>query len=322
MPLIEDANPEKVNTRLQPLFPELVTSFLRLSPESKAVAEEIVRKRGIRFELDFGTDEFLFSAGAFQTASGPVMQRLCVGLKAMERAWALVFGYHTLTRWLIECQNAVIQKRPAATPVALPEAFDLIEWALPKEDPENPGTPLIVPYPPDLPSPSTPHSDAGLMQEVAAASIRTIGWILLHELGHFDKGHIDRPIGAPHDLHAEEYEADEWATATATTPFNSAHSRANLTAVPYGMGIIAAINYAENDDHPSLVSRLKRFASTHIENLLPHEKALYNNVIFNCMSPLQALLFLKTRGVLAEPPPNSKSLSKYLEWWELEFSKK
>ena len=321
MPLIENADPSKVNTRLQPLFPDLVTSFLRLSPESRAIAEEIIRKRSIRFELDFDTDEFLFSAGAYQTATGPDMQRLCVGLKAMERAWALVFGYHALTRWLIERHNAAIQGRAPAAPVALLEAFKLIEWALPKDDPENPGHPLIIPYPPDLPAPSNPYPDAALMQEVSAASIRTIGWILMHELGHFDKGHFDRVPGAPYDPHTEEYEADEWATVTAITPLVSSHSRANLAAVPYGMGIIAAINHIEDEEHPSLVNRLKRFAAAHVEPLRAGDKILYNNVIFNCMSPLQTLLFLKTGGSLDQPPPSFDSLSEYLGWWDSEFSK-
>lgn len=220
MPLIENVKPEEVDTPLQPLFPDMVTGFLRLSPHSKTVAERVIAQRQIRFELDASSNEFLYTATAFLTVDGPVHQRFRVGLKAIERTWAAIFGYVILFQWTAERFNANLRKDPMPrAPDSLGSALQALAWAFSDKHEHE-----ILLWPKDVPSPSSPFAGADLMRSVNATAIRAVGWILLHELGHFDLGHFDISQGkvAP-DAHQQELEADEWAATTATQPIELEH---------------------------------------------------------------------------------------------------
>ncbi len=184
MPLIENYDPAKVVTPLQPLFPDLATSFLRLSPESQAEAVRVMQARSIRFVLDATTNDFVFSARAMHDGISAFYQRFDVGLRAMERAWAATFGYYIIFSWAADGHNARRQGLGLVPqPATLPEGVELLRWALSSRHSVE-----DYPWPAGLPSPSSPHADQKLMATVNAASVRVIGWILLHELGHFDLG--------------------------------------------------------------------------------------------------------------------------------------
>lgn len=92
MPIIENMDPTKVETKLQPNFPKLIDAFLRLSPHSKKVAEEIMARRKLQFELDAETNDFLYAAAAMPVEKELIRQRICIGLRAIERTWAGLFG--------------------------------------------------------------------------------------------------------------------------------------------------------------------------------------------------------------------------------------
>jgi hypothetical protein len=311
MPFIENIKPEEVETVLQPLFPDLVTGFLRMSPHSRAVAEKILSDRRIRFELDATSNEFLYEAVAMRTTAGLERQRFYVGLKAVERTWAAIFGYTILFRWTADRFNAKLNGRAMpAPPAALPFAIQGLKWAFSKDHNDE-----LLPWPTDLPSPASPYADVAVMDAANAAAVRAVGWILLHELGHFDRGHLDitQSSDAPNP-HKEEFEADEWAAAITTNPMELDHCQANLCVIPMCLGVLAGINWRESKTHPAFSARMLRIYNNHIVPKTHGKASLFNTALFAAMTPPQALLFLY--GISAAELEIANDLDDFLPWWE------
>ena len=314
MPRIENFDPAAVRTPLQPLFPELITSFLRLSPNSRETAEKIVKARGIRFELDASTNECLLQASAFHDGTVAFHQRFCVGLKVLERMWASVFGYYVLFKWTSDRFNTNLRKEnPPPAPLALPYAIELLTWAFSYKH----GSEMLL-WPPHLPSPSCPLADDKLMRAVNAASVRTAGFILLHELGHFDRGHLDS-IGGSANPHDSEHEADDWASETATDSIANQHCQANLCTIPFALGFVAGISRRESPSHPATADRLARFYRKHICPKTKGNGSLFNTALFATTTPLQALLFLN--GIQPERLKMFPDLEEFLDWWQAEMDR-
>jgi len=317
MPLIENFDSTKVPTLLQPLFPKLVDSFLRLSPTSHKAALQIMADRKLRFELDADKEEFLCQASAFITAEGPEFQRLKVGLKAMERTWAFSFAYFAMFRWLCTRHNAKLKGEKPENPYGLAEAIALLEWAQPKFDELTEELIPLGPWPEKLPSPSNPLPEIEFMQEVENFSIRTMGLVFLHEIGHFAKGDFDSQEGLAKPAHQSELDADDWAATISTENFDAEQlqTSANLVTMPFMLGVIAAVNAEESEEHPSLAVRLKAFAEKHIEPRRGDSKSLYNTALFACVTPLQTLLYLKNPTAM-DTMPEFETVSEYIDWWE------
>ncbi|HWZ95015.1 MAG TPA: phage exclusion protein Lit family protein [Opitutaceae bacterium] len=316
MPLLANVDPLTVVTPLQPLFPQLVTSFLRLSPHSSAEAERIIKERSIRFCLDRTTSEFLYKASAFHDGTAPFFQRLHVGLRALERTWAAVFGYLVLFGWIAERHNARrAGHADPPQPAALGDAAALHSWAFStRHSDEN------FVWPTALPSPSHPHLDADLMTRVNATSVRVVGWMLLHELGHFERRHLEPPDpGKSIHPHDEEHEADAWAAALVTTPLDLDHCRTNLGSIPFALGALAAINHKETEEHPPIAERLRRYFRAHVAPLATTDPALFNTALFATTTPLQAILHV--RGWSTQGFQPLQNLDEYLIWWEAEIEK-
>jgi hypothetical protein len=317
MPHIENFDPALVNTPLQPLFPNLVTSFLRLSPESQVEAERIMTARSLRFELDARTTDFLFAAGAMHDGIAPFHQRFVVGLRAMERTWAATFGYYVLFQWTADNHNARLKKLgPVSQPAALGDAVELLRGAFSSAHNDS-----DYEWPTGLPSPSTPHPDTILMSTVNASATRVMGWILLHELGHFGNGDNDLPPGTPPKFtaHEMEHRADAWATKVATMSLQSDHQLSNLVNIPFALGAIAGINHKASADHPSAAERLRTFYQTNIEPLAATNHSLFNTALFACTTPLQGLLHL--RGWSPNGFQPLSDFGAFLVWWEAEYGR-
>ncbi len=317
MPLIENADPAAVVTELQPEFPSLITSFLRLSPHSKAVGEKILADRQLRFELDLSTHEFLFKGAAFHDGIAPFHQRFCVGLKAIERTWAAVFGYQVLFQWTADRFNANLSKQPLPpAPAALSAAIESLNWAFAKEHDDG-----LVPWPSTIPSPARPFPDPALMKVVNSTAVRTVGWILLHELGHFDRGHFDTKPGETPAVsdHEAEFEADDWAAETATNPIDLDHCKSNLCVGPFALGVVAGITRKESDDHPSAAQRLLRYYKQYIVPKTFGDGSFFNTALFATTTPLQALLFMK--GIHPGDLKIFADLDDFLPWWESEMDR-
>ena len=309
MHLLENIDPKQVATPLQPLFPQLVTSFLRLSPHSQEVAKRIVDERAIRFHLDETTSEFLYEARAFHDGTAPFYQRFHVGLRALERTWAAVFGYLVLFVWMAERHNARRAGRAdTPEPEALGVAGQLHHWAFSSRHTDE-----DLPWPFALPCPSRPYPDAELMARVNATTVRVVGWMLLHELGHFERRHLEPRKDYPHP-HDDEFEADAWAAQVAVTPQDLDHCRTNLGSIPFALGALAAINHKSTKHHPAVADRLRRYFRAHIEPLATTDPALFNTALFATTTPLQAILHV--RGWSPKGFQPLRSLDEYLTWWE------
>ncbi len=316
MPILENFDPASVGTPLQPLFPQLYDALLRLSPQSQNAAAKILKNRSIRFVLDTTTNYFVMGASAFGSSSGLNNQRFEVGLRAMERCWAAVFGYSVFFKWASDRFNAGQKGQTVAEPSALNDASAALRWAFSsRHGPED------LPWPTDLPAPSRPHADADLIVRTNATATRVIGFILLHELGHFDRFHFE-PDKRFESLHPweKEYEADAWAFRLETAELATNHEKANLATIPFALAVLAGINHREDDEHPSIANRIRRFYFNHLDPL--YNKAngsLFNTAQMAVSTPLLALLHV--RGFNLSEFEAKKDLDVFLSWWEEEMNK-
>ena len=158
------------------------------------------------------------------------------------------------------------------------------------------------------------------MARTESTAVRVVGWILLHELGHFERRHFEpEPEKQPLSPHDEEHDADAWASDLATTPPDSDLEKANLVSIPFALGAMAGINRHETAEHPAVVERLRRYYVAHILPLEQTDHSLFNTALFAATTPLQALLHL--RGWSPEGFAPLLDLDEYLTWWSDEMDK-
>ncbi len=315
MPVLVNFDPALVDTRLQPLFPNLYDSFLRLSPQSNAEAARIVKDRQIRFVLDTTTNEFVFGARARGLPVGLEKQRFEVALRAMERCWAAVFGFSVLFKWTSDQFNATKTGESVAAPATLDDALGSLRWAFSSRHGSE-----YFPWPTELPSPSSLDHHSDIMSRTNATAIRVLGFMLLHELGHFDRFHFE-PHKRYETLHPweMEYEADAWAFQLETATLASDHERANMVTIPFALAVLAGINHRKEENHPSIANRIRRFYFQHMEPLYRKDGALFNTAQMAVTTPLQSLLYI--RGFAPSSLEAPKDLDVYLSWWEGEMDR-
>ncbi|MDO8540584.1 MAG: hypothetical protein Q7S40_09140 [Opitutaceae bacterium] len=309
MPLIESANPADVVTPLQPLFPKVLKAAYMVAPDRQKEITDVMARHNLRIQLHENTGEFTMEAVA-----SPFYPRLSVGLGSLERVWAAAFGYIVL----FEISAEQHRKRRAGKPVgkashiALVEATTLLNWAfVAAHEGER------LPWP-DAPSPSHPFPSADLMRSVETNFIAMVGWMLLHEIGHFACGHCD-PVDSsepavPVEAHRREHEADHWAHAQMTAVADPMICRGNICSIPFALGVIAGINHRATDSHPSLANRLKKYMTDFASPLAASQPDVRATVNMTAVVPLQALIALGgTFPANLAPFPD---LNGYLEWWE------
>ena len=246
------------------IWNEIEVAAFDLAPERTEALEAISKSFRIRVvvELDQGT--FHFSAN-------PATGQISLGLAALERLWAYSMAYgYVIHRSTMDTEEGLISL--AVTPEGI-DAMRLLGWAhLGEQRKER------LPWPSNLPKPA-PHSPRGSFGELANGLFRkSLGWIILHEVGHVVHQHRSNTGRLPSELVKEEEEADRWAfdwvlhDGDVRRKQDPTEFLRRTLGITCALGLIATFEVYDRTqgvDHPDPPDRLWNF----LERYVPYELA-------------------------------------------------
>jgi hypothetical protein len=300
-------DPATVDTPLQPVFSKILEAPMWAAPRSERRIAGVIAQHGIRLLLHIESHGFQMEATA-DTDGGSTTNRIVIGLGTTERIWAFVFAYTFL--FLLTAKAGTKSVNVRAVPNGF-EALQLLQWALLPAHAS-----CRQPWPGNAPSPSYPLADAALMQRVNGIFLAVIGWMTLHEVGHFENGDLALNISTaypPRDPHLEEFFADDWASASSLTGAVDLDYQQRACVIPFALGILAAINHRETDSHPAVKARLTHYVQKFINPLEATDPKCFTTALATAIIPLQALLF--ACGKLPETRA-FPSWSAYIDNWD------
>lgn len=190
--------PPDTPSPLAELLDEVGIAAFELAPERAGELERLSKKHGIDVFVDWGVEQFWFSCN-------PQTGRITLGLAALERLWAYSYAYGYVIHKSQE--TGVEGGRVALTGTAEGiQAMSLLGWA---HLGERRGVRLV--WPRNLPRPESNPPRHSLSELSNGLFRRTLGAILLHEVGHIVLGHQPNSGRSREDIVADEDAADSWA---------------------------------------------------------------------------------------------------------------
>ena len=304
-------DPRSVETPLRPILDQILAYPTAVAPDSAPEIQALIKKHSLRFELDVQTADFRFEANSGGIASA----RITVGLGALERTWAAAFAYTVLFSLYTDRHKARRSGRhvDSLSHPHLENALTLINWAFFVQHRRQ-----RLPWPDNAPSPSKPSNDHKQMRSTEIAFTGMVGWLLLHELGHFACGHCDQHSQVVHEdsktAHRNEYDADQWAHRQVTRTKRDETRISATCAVPFALGVVAAVDYRPTDQHPAVADRIRSYMREFISPLGQTERDLCATVHASAIVPLQAVLL--QNGKLEKSTREFRDFEDYLLWWE------
>lgn len=171
----------------------------QVCPERALEVDALLNKHGVRFIYDKSSDASDFAVW-------------CNGTIQVPLASAVAFSAHLMAYLAIysaACQSGGLNRPCLPSLDQLNLAFALLDWidtfdAAPVGDRMR----VIGQWPPGIPMPFS-QSQSDLTTELAEhLTLMATGFILLHEIGHLERGHFKTPHRKPEQM---ETEADDWA---------------------------------------------------------------------------------------------------------------
>lgn len=174
------------------LAPEIATSPFLLAPEKSGELLGQVPK----VLFDYKEPRFLFNTdGKFIRVSSGALNLL----------WCASYAYHFIYQAYAHAQKSRLEVVRLGKDQESIEALNLYEWAL-----RCVRLGQSEPWPPHAPQPTRTPEHQSAIHIATEVFLMSVGWILLHEIGHIRHGHP--LIASQTRAHQEEHEADAFAT--------------------------------------------------------------------------------------------------------------
>lgn len=193
--LIENANPESIETPIRSLLRPLTACPYKAAPERETELKVLAEKHKLRLTLDSTKVEFTVFVSR-------ILNTVWIGLPTLERLWAYAYGYFTLFEIEREVGQGV-EVDLCLHPEGM-KARTLLLWALTGEH-----TGKLLPWPKDAPTPDS--TDDRNVQPANEIFLMMCAWIFLHELAHLELGHTEEAATKSEESIKHEFEADAWA---------------------------------------------------------------------------------------------------------------
>jgi hypothetical protein len=173
------------------LLPEIWVAPQELAPEKRDLLVPYLRP--IRLLLDTG--KFIVSTSG---------EHITVSDGALNLLWCASYASWFIYQAYVDAQRNDLPEVRLGKDAEAVNALDLYEWAI-----RCARTEQNEPWPIGAPRPTRPPDLAGPIHVANEVFLTTVGWVLLHELGHIAHEH---PMLATSRARSEENEADKFAT--------------------------------------------------------------------------------------------------------------
>lgn len=258
--LIPAKSVEALSSPIGPLLNHLGKFPAIICPERKDDLRNLFEELAVRIQLISG-QRFGYFKAVINTKTHQRIIR--VSVVALERLWAYGYGFLAL----VEAAKAAPQGSEINLD-ALPGqklALDLLNWARDGELTQS-----MYQWPNHFPTPGT--ADDPAVAQADALFIHVVGFMLLHELGHHQLGHLDQ-LERPDRYVGEELEADAFAAdfLLQNCPREAIHDADFInrcSGIAVGMTLLAGHEiqnaFSRERCHPKIPERLLEFFEKHI----------------------------------------------------------
>lgn len=186
-------------TPLKAIWEEIEISSFDAAPERAEELGTLTKERGVRVFVDEGQ-------GTFQFSVDPCTGQIKVELATLERLWAYCMAYGHVIHQSHQVSETGGLVALSSTPELL-NSNRILHWAHIGRLKQ-----VRLPWPDNLPKPVSRPERHSFLELANGLFRKTLGWILLHEVGHVVLCHqpsSGRPLP---ELVEEEKQADRWAT--------------------------------------------------------------------------------------------------------------
>lgn len=254
---IKDADPEMIESPIQPLIKQFLNAPFIWLPERRAELLDLHKQHQFRIVIDETDHRFRFRAK-------PENGTITVGLTTLERVWGYCFGLQKLFNFL-RLRGAGIEIDATQFPELLPARAVLS--AVYQSEKKNGRIAWE-----ELPSPRSSPDEEDV--QIADAMFISVGsFLLLHEIRHIVKKHPTETYVSPEDIYKQEIEADLWAmkfTMDRLAEHNTSddHFIGRANGIVLGLCILSSVELTHIQQgvrsHPSIPERLLRFFNDYI----------------------------------------------------------
>ena len=243
---------------IQPLLTPFLSTPYTVAPERASELHEIITTYGLKV--------YFVSSQEFTLEVSWLLKQIRVSVPTLERIWAYSYAHLYIT-WLfqqepqgVELDLTLDSKRNGAR--------RLLEWAF-RADVEG----KYSEWPEDLPKPDTDETSDDNIKPANEVFLVTLGWILLHEIGHIVLGHEKNICPLPEEAVAMELAADDWASSWMLIKWRNHKDDIRVfqkrsLGITFGIGLQAGLElHHEAGDiitHPNIADRLLAFLDKYV----------------------------------------------------------
>jgi Peptidase U49 len=277
--IIPNFDPSKVPSPLAPVMQSVLASPGIVSPKRAAEIRDLVARLKVRLEVSDKAVSTDFTAHKDR--------RIRTSLRGLEHLWGTLHSYLHLLDLVKTHPGQLVDL------LAIPEgqiAREFLLWAF--------GDPNAL-WLTSLPQPA----DTYLPLVVATNNmfVLSCGFILLHEIAHFELGHTKQSASNPQTKIRREYAADDWAVRFIIDGTDTAELPSRLYAIAATLGVFGGIElYGEEDEkryHPFPPDRIMHFLKEHAARVTSDQKVI-SGCLLAAGVPIQAHLLKKGIGTM------------------------
>jgi hypothetical protein len=185
---------------LAPLLDHIRTCVLYIAPERETDTEELFRGSSVHCRIDANDGKAVFSVDSEKSDTCEIKMPLA----QLERLWALTFGFIVALKIAKDHwpkAEVTVEEEPGLT-----EPLALISWAW-----EGLSRGERLEWQEGLPRPDVANDDPDLLQTVNGFFLGALGFIMLHEIGHYVLKHPPPKYQSNNESIRCEIQADDWA---------------------------------------------------------------------------------------------------------------
>lgn len=241
--------------QLEPLAERIATCPVNIAPERDADLQEVLNGRPVRYQIDVRDGKAGFSVD-------PRTFVIKMPLAQLERLWAMTYGF--LTAFKVASKHWPRSETTVQEEPELQEPLELLSWTCRGF---REGKRLGWNH---LPRPTAP-SDANRLENINRFFLGALGFILLHEIGHYVLEHPSPQFQSDDESVKCEKKADRWAIDWVFDKCPQEESarifRGQCCTLALSLINLSEIHHAPQQwrlTHPPLVERILELVTTSI----------------------------------------------------------